>query len=147
MIGELHNAPTKIISTRSAEVSPVAFRPPDVHVQCISVCILRMQGGHNTNLKTYAVLVKCDFAPADRAGLLDTMDVAATSMTRAFERSVHYAGLVFAVLNISRPRVNHGRAGIPGGCLTSVSTPPVIFCITGHCGDQTVTEITTVVSL
>ena len=59
-----------------------------------------IQGGHNTNLKLYAVVVvKHDFAPAD---LLGTMDVAATSMKRAFDCSVHNAGFVFAVIKISR---------------------------------------------
>ena len=42
------------------------------------------------------------FAPVDRADLLGTMDVAATSMKRAFDRSVHNAGFVFAVIKISR---------------------------------------------
>ena len=48
------------------------------------------------------VVVKHDFAPVDRADLLGTMDVAATSMKRAFDRSVHNAGFVFAVIKISR---------------------------------------------
>lgn len=62
-----------------------------------------IQGGHNTDLKLYAVVVvKHDFAPVDRADLLGTMDVAATSMKRAFDRSVHNAGFVFAVIKISR---------------------------------------------
>ena len=43
------------------------------------------------------MVVKRGITPAGRAGLLGSIDVAATSMKTAFERS--YAGMVFEVLN------------------------------------------------